>query len=111
MEPSNERTPPRELHVLRWREVVDAGATLIDVREEEEVATGTLPGAISIPLGQILFHVGDFDPQVPIALLCRSGNRSGQAAARLADLGFIANNLTGGMHAIHEAHDSKGDRQ
>lgn len=109
MEPSKERTPPRELHVLRWREAVDAGAVLIDVREEEEVATGTLPGAVNIPLGHILFHVGDFDPQVPIALLCRSGNRSGQAAARLADLGFIAINLTGGMLAIHEAHGSNGD--
>lgn len=109
MEPSKERTPPRELHVLRWREAVDAGAVLIDVREEEEVATGTLPGAVNIPLGHILFHVGDFDPQVPIALLCRSGNRSGQAAARLADLGFIAINLTGGMLAIHDAHDSNGD--
>lgn len=109
MEPSKERTPPRELHVLRWREAVDAGAVLIDVREEEEVATGTLPGAVNIPLGHILFHVGDFDPQVPIALLCRSGNRSGQAAARLADLGFVAINLTGGMLAIHDAHDSNGD--
>ena len=109
MEPSKERTPPRELHVLRWREAVDAGAVLIDVREEEEVATGTLPGAVNIPLGHILFHIADFDPQVPIALLCRSGNRSGQAAARLADLGFIAINLTGGMLAIHDAHGSEED--
>jgi len=103
-----ERTPPSEIHVLRWREVVDAGAVLIDVREEEEVATGTLPGAVNIPLGQLLFHVADFDPEVPIALLCRSGNRSGQAAARLADLGFVAINLTGGMLAVHEANDNKG---
>ena len=104
-----ERTPPSEIHVLRWREVVDAGAVLIDVREEEEVATGTLPGAVNIPLGQLLFHVADFDPEVAIALLCRSGNRSGQAAARLADLGFVAINLTGGMLAVHEANDNKGD--
>jgi len=103
------RTPPSELPVLRWREAVEAGAVLIDVREEEEVATGTLPGAVNIPLGQLLFHVADFDPKVPIALLCRSGNRSGQAAARLSDLGFIAINLTGGMLAMNEANDNKGD--
>jgi rhodanese-related sulfurtransferase len=106
-----ERTPPSELPVLRWREVVDAGAILIDVREEEEVATGTLPGAVNIPLGQLLFHVADFDPEVPIALLCRSGNRSGQAAARLSELGFVAINLTGGMLAVHEANHDKGDTQ
>lgn len=104
-----ERTPPSEIHVLQWREVVDAGAVLIDVREEEEVAMGTLPGAVNIPLGQLLFHLADFDPEVPIALLCRSGNRSGQAAARLADLGFIAINLAGGMLALHEENDDNGD--
>jgi rhodanese-related sulfurtransferase len=104
-----ERTPPSEIHVLQWREVVDAGAVLIDVREEEEVAMGTLPGAVNIPLGQLLFHLADFDPEVPIALLCRSGNRSGQAAARLADLGFIAINLAGGMLVLHEENDDNGD--
>ena len=76
-----------------------AGAvTLIDVRTPEEWRdTGVAPGATRIniyhpegPEGfarEVIKRVGG-DRNAPIALVCRSGNRSGQAQRILAGQGF-----------------------
>lgn len=85
---------------------IEAGETfqLIDVRTPEEFAEGHLEGAINIPLDR-------FDPAaLPDAqgaervLYCRSGRRSGIAAAMLADAtGRNAIHLDGGILAGEEA--------
>lgn len=80
------------------------GVQLVDVREPVEVAAGTLPGFVNIPLGELTSRVGELDPARRVLLLCRSGNRSGQAAQWLAQQGFAdAVNLTGGMFAVERA--------
>lgn len=80
------------------------GVQLVDVREPVEVAAGTLPGFVNIPLGELTSRVGELDPTRRVVLLCRSGNRSGQAAQWLAQQGFVdAVNLTGGMFAVERA--------
>ena len=77
---------------------------LIDVREPEEVAGGTLPGAVNIPLGDLPARVGELDPSRRVVLLCRSGGRSAQAAEFLAASGFgDVVNLVGGMLGWAEA--------
>lgn len=69
---------------------------LLDVREPDEWQTGHAPGALHIPLG-------DLDPDrvagSEIVVVCRSGNRSGQAVQRLAASGVAARNMAGGMKA------------
>lgn len=83
-----------------YKDLMVDGAVLVDVREPNEVAEGTIPGAINIPLGTLPDRVGDFDKNVPILLLCRSGGRSGKAAEYLVGLGFSSvTNLEGGMLA------------
>lgn len=83
--------------------VVD-GVQLVDVREPVEVAAGTLPGFVNVPLGELTSRVGELDPARRVLLLCRSGNRSGQAAQWLAHQGFVdVVNLTGGMFAVERA--------
>lgn len=72
-------------------------ALLLDVREPAEWERGHAPGALHLPLG-------DLDPSAvpadrPVIAVCRSGNRSGAAAAVLARAGRDARNLTGGMTA------------
>ena len=63
---------------------------LLDVRTQEEYQTSHIPGAICIPNEEI----GEEPPaQLPkkdqtILVYCRSGNRSKQAAQKLADLGY-----------------------
>jgi rhodanese-related sulfurtransferase len=91
----------REHPVSEYRQIVGTDGQLIDVREPTEVAAGTLPGAVNIPLGSLPSRLGELDPARPVAVLCRSGARSGRAAAWLAEQGFShVTNLSGGMLAV-----------
>ena len=92
-------TPHRDHPVTDYGTVV-VDAQFVDVREPDEVVAGTLPGARNIPLGELPGRVTELDPARRVVLLCRSGGRSGKAAALLAGLGFVdVVNLTGGMLA------------
>ena len=82
--------------------VVDEHTQFIDVRQPEELATGTIEGAINVPLDQFAERVAELDPQRRVVLLCRSGNRSGRAAEYLVHVGFSdVINLVGGMVGYH----------
>ncbi|CAM2823435.1 rhodanese-like domain-containing protein [Paenibacillus sediminis] len=71
---------------------------MIDVREDEEVATGMIPGAKHIPLGQIPARLDEIDKSGEVIFICRSGRRSEHACEYLQQLGFDdVVNLTGGM--------------
>lgn len=91
--------------VTDYASVVGANSQFVDVRTPQEVATGTLEGAVNIPLDQLPARLVELDASRRTVLLCRSGNRSGQAAAYLSGAGFTdVINLDGGMLAY-----SKGD--
>lgn len=90
--------------VTDYATALGSDGQLIDVREPDEVAGGTLAGAINIPLGDLPARVGELDPSRRVVLLCRSGGRSTQAAEFLTDSGFgDVVNLAGGMLAWAEA--------
>ncbi|MBS5573113.1 MAG: rhodanese-like domain-containing protein [Clostridiales bacterium] len=63
---------------------------ILDVRTEAEFASGHIPGAILIPNETIgteeILQLPDKDQL--ILVYCRSGNRSRQAADKLARLGY-----------------------
>ena len=69
----------------------DDGHVIVDVRRQDEYDAGHIPGAILIPNESI----GTTQPeQLPdleqvILIYCRSGNRSKQAAQKLADMGYV----------------------
>ncbi len=77
---------------------------LIDVRTDEEIAEGMIPGAEHIALDR-------FDPQAfgpadrrEVVLYCRSGKRSAMAGAKLAEAtGKPVEHLAGGILAREEA--------
>ena len=83
------------------QQAADAGAAgqvlLVDVREDGEWAAGHAPGAVHIPLSAL--GVTDVPTDRPVVAVCRSGNRSGVAAAQLAQAGFKVANMAGGMTA------------
>ena len=88
-------------HPVHDYAAVIGGAQFIDVREPSEVAEGTLPGTVNIPLGDLPERVGELDPAQPVVVLCRSGGRSTQACEFLTASGFAdVVNLTGGMLAM-----------
>lgn len=72
-------------------------ASIIDVRETEEVKAGKIPGAVNIPLGLIEFRLQDIDKSKEHILVCRSGNRSGMATNILESRGYNVINMDGGM--------------
>jgi rhodanese-related sulfurtransferase len=74
-------------------------ATLLDVREADEVAEGRIAGSTHIPLGQLAARAFELDRGRPVITVCRSGGRSSQAAQFLAAQGYDVANLAGGMTA------------
>jgi phage shock protein E len=76
---------------------------LLDVRTPEELAeNGTIKGAQNLD-----FYNADFnskleamDKEIPVMLYCRSGGRSGEAAAMMKEMGFKqVYDLNGGYDA------------
>jgi len=73
---------------------------LIDVRRDDEVAQGMIPGAEHIPLDTFDPASLDLSDRREVVLYCRSGRRSAIAAQRLADrIGRPAKHLQGGYLA------------
>jgi rhodanese-related sulfurtransferase len=73
---------------------------ILDVRTPEEFAEGHLEGAIMIDFYEDDFadQIADLDPDVPYLVYCRSGNRSGQTAAIMEELGFAdVSDVDGGI--------------
>ncbi|MEW9697876.1 rhodanese-like domain-containing protein [Paenibacillus sp. SI8] len=72
--------------------------TIVDVREDEEVAEGIISGAKHIPLGQLPERHTEIPQTDEVILVCRSGNRSGRALGYLESLGYKGlKNMSGGM--------------
>lgn len=80
------------------REIWVAGDVVVDVRTPEEYATGHLPGAINLPIGQIAWRATEL-PAGQVLTVCSMGNRSWQAAESLARRGREALSLQGGTKA------------
>jgi|SRR5450830_125029 len=74
--------------------------TLVDVRNDDEVARGIIPGALHIQLATIPANYEVLDQQKSLVFYCHSGIRSGQASAFLASKGYKSvYNLQGGILA------------
>lgn len=73
---------------------------LVDVRTEQEVARGVIPGARHIPLQQLVERHGEIGRGRPVVFYCQSGARSAQASHFLAMQGWDGvHNLAGGIVA------------
>ena len=64
-------------------------AVVIDVRTPMEFAGGHVAGSINIPLNEIMSRTDEIKKyETPVLLVCASGNRSGQAAGALQNMGM-----------------------
>ena len=90
--------------------IADSNVVVLDVRTAVEYAEGHIEGAINIDQGQ-----NDFIEKVratlptdkKIAIYCRSGRRSANAAGRLAAEGYQCVNLKGGIIAWNNRYDTR----
>lgn len=76
-------------------ETIKEGAFLVDVRTPGEFASGSVKGAVNIPLDTVNSQLAKFKGKKNIVVFCRSGNRSGQAKSILEQNGF-QNVINGG---------------
>ena len=78
----------------------NGGVRLLDVRTDAEIAQGKIPEGEPLPLHMVPLHMGAMNKEDTIVFYCRSGGRSGQAAAFFAANGFRdVYNLQGGIIA------------
>lgn len=86
--------------------IEDSSVVLLDVRTASEFAEGHIEGAINIDQGQSDFMEkakAALPMDKKIAVYCRSGRRSANAAGKLAAEGYRCVNLKGGIVAWKEA--------
>ena len=75
--------------------------TLIDVRTPAEFEAGHIPGAVNVPLDELRSQLGELREVLhdhDVVLVCRSGNRAGQAQQALQAAGLTSPTvLSGGI--------------
>lgn len=89
----------RNVNVAEALELLEGGAFLLDVREDNEWESGHAAVATHIALNDVPDHLDDLPSDRQIVCVCRSGARSGRATAFLVEQGRDAVNLEGGMLA------------
>lgn len=84
------RTVVREVDPRESLRMREQGAVLIDVREQDEVDQGTIPGAIHIPRGFLEMRIEEAvrDHSEPVVVYCAGGVRSLFGAESLMQLGY-----------------------
>lgn len=88
---------PAAVTAERALELVQEGATLVDVREKSEWRSGHAPQAVHIPLGSLEAQARRISAQRPVVVMCQSGSRSSSAAGQLRKAGYRATSLRGGI--------------
>lgn len=83
------------------RRVQEEDVLLLDVREAFELDQIRVPGAVNVPLGELAGRQHELDSDRPVAVICRSGNRSAMAVQHLRQLGIDAVNVAGGLIGWH----------
>ncbi|MBD2846666.1 sulfurtransferase TusA family protein [Paenibacillus sp. IB182496] len=83
---------------LQKRLAAGEAPQVLDVREPAEYAFARIPGAVSIPLGELEERRAELDTDRTLYVICRSGTRSDLACQWLAAQGFReVLNVTEGM--------------
>jgi rhodanese-related sulfurtransferase len=85
------------------QKLIEEGAQLVDVRAQHEWDAGRIAGATHVPLAELAERASEIDPERPVVLYCRGGNRSSMAASALAEAGYDAAKLTEGIVGWSEA--------
>ena len=91
-----------EVDPQRADELRREGARVVDVRRNDEWATGHIDGAEHVPLDQLAARADELG-EGPILFYCAVGERSLMAAQALSGAGRDAVSLAGGIGAWQRA--------
>jgi rhodanese-related sulfurtransferase len=82
---------------------VRTGSVLLDVRTAAEFDSGSIPGAINIPLDELRGRCSELSKEQPVVVYCQVGQRGHTATVYLRERGFDAVNLDGGWRTWRAA--------
>jgi len=105
--------PPMEVDVMQAKAWLNSRSppVILDVREPYEVALCSLPGSLTMPMGQVGEKFASLPKDRGILVLCHHGGRSLQAVRFLRAKGLArATSLRGGIDEWAEAFDPKMPR-
>ena len=71
----------RERDVRELAAALRTGAVLVDVRERFEYVSGHVPGAMSLPIGEVVVRGRELPASATVYAICATGNRSRTARA------------------------------
>lgn len=75
------------------------GAVVLDCREPQEYLAGHVPGALFVPMSQVMLHLDQVPKGREVYVVCATGNRSRTVAEILGRLGYDAISVDGGTSA------------
>ncbi len=76
---------------------------IVDVRQPVETRSGSVPGAVLIPLTELGKRLSELPQDRPILTICYSNHRSPLAARRLMKAGYKVLDVKGGLIAWQQA--------
>ena len=97
--PMTEGLAVPEVDVDDLQKMLAEGATLLDVREPDEVDEVRVPGGLRIPLQSLPERLDEIPSPGSLYVICAVGGRSQAAVEFLRDNGIDAVNVTGGTNA------------
>jgi len=94
-----------DVAICHTQEMIDPrdDQMLLDVRTPAEVAGGTIPGAVNIPIGELRGRISELPREKEILAFCQVGRRGYLACRILSQKGFKCRNLTGGIKTYQAA--------
>lgn len=78
----------RQVRVDQVRGLVEKGAFIGDVRDEESYRMGQIKTAVNIPIGQIRQRMEEIPKDRPVYLYCKTGQTSYNAVLALQGHGY-----------------------
>lgn len=88
-----------KVEIFQWsdiKELQENSSFFLDVREDFELATGSIENSVQIPLNQLREKLGELPKDKVIYVYCQVGARGYNAARILMQAGFNVKNLDGG---------------
>jgi rhodanese-related sulfurtransferase len=87
-----------QVQITEIRRLVEQGAFIVDVREQDEWDEGHIKTAHHIPLSELRERLDEIPKDQPVYLHCRSGQRSYNAVLALQHMGYDnVYNVSGGF--------------
>lgn len=93
---------PSDISVSELSRMQEAHAdfTLVDVRDDDELALASLEGALHVPMHEVVQRLDELPKSGDIVVMCHSGGRSARVATYLRHNGYASvANLAGGIDA------------